>query len=250
MNFDLELILIIVTLISGGVVLIHRVILGKTTSQERHWLHDSACSLFPILIIVIILRSFLVEPFRIPSGSMLPTLEIGDFILVNKFSYGLRLPVLHYEIMGVGKPKPGDVAVFRFPQNPQQDFIKRIIGVPGDLIEYRDKTFLVNGKRVPRKLVGQYPKSRQDLQVVLENLGDGQYKTLANKRSFASQGGRWIVPQGHYFVSGDNRDNSNDSRSWGFVPYDNLVGKAFFVWFNWRFDKFNIDFSRVGTVIA
>ena len=246
-NLNLEFYLLAATVISGGVVLLHRVLLGKTEKGERHWLHEACIAIFPVLLLVVVLRSFVVEPFRIPSGSMLPTLEIGDFILVDKFTYGLRLPVFHNEIFGVGAPERGDVAVFRYPVNPKQDFIKRIIGVPGDMIEYRNKIFYVNGRRVKRQDLGGYEKSRRDMTVFREALDERRYDTLASADSYGRPG-RWRVPDDHYFVAGDNRDNSNDSRFWGFVPRENLVGRAFYIWFNWRFDDFSVNLSRIGRI--
>lgn len=246
-NLNLEFYLLAATVVTGGVVLINRLILGKTAKGERHWLHEGCAAIFPVLLLVVVLRSFVIEPFRIPSGSMLPTLEIGDFILVNKFTYGLRLPVLHHEVFALGGPERGDIAVFRYPINPKQDFIKRIIGVPGDLVEYRDKTFYVNGNRAKRDNHGAYEKSRLETTVFKETLGERRYNTLESDGAYGRDG-RWRVPPGHYFVVGDNRDNSNDSRFWGFVASENLVGRAFYIWFNWRFDNFNMDFSRIGRI--
>ena len=246
MSFDLEFFLLAATVVAGGVVLINRLILGKTKREERHFLHELAHSFFPILLIVIVLRSFIVEPFRIPSGSMLPTLEIGDFILVNKFVYGLRMPVFNAEVLALGEPEAGDIMVFRYPNNPEQDFIKRVIGVPGDLIEYRNKKFYVNGRALNQIHQGAYAKSRTGLHVMNESLSDRDYDTLVYPNSYGLPG-RWRVPPEHYFVAGDNRDNSNDSRVWGFVPRSNLVGKAFLIWFNLRFDQWSMDTSRIGT---
>lgn len=201
-------------------------------------------SFFPVLLIVLLVRSFVAEPFRIPSASMLPTLHVGDFILVNKFSYGLRLPVLHTRIVPVGEPQRGDVAVFRFPEQPDIDFIKRIIGVPGDRIQYRNKVLYINGKRMDQKILGEYHGDHQpDALEVLEHLGKVDHHILRVPNSgginnFPSDPDEVVVvPKGRYFVMGDNRDNSNDSRYWGFVPERNLVGKAFFIWMSW--DIFN-----------
>lgn len=245
MNLDLEFFLLAATVVTGGIVLANRLILGKIPKDERHWLHDIACSFFPILLIVIALRSFVVEPFRIPSGSMMPTLEIGDFILVNKYTYGLRFPVSNTEILELGSPHAGDIAVFRYPNNPKQDFIKRIIGTPGDLVEYRNKKLYINGRRVPQTYRGDYKKSAIALRTMRETLNNNDYDTLVYPDAYTPPG-RWRVPYGHYFVVGDNRDNSNDSRVWGFVPRENLVGKAFLIWFNLRFDQWSIDTSRIG----
>lgn len=205
---------------------------------------DWAKSFFPILLIVLVVRSFIAEPFRIPSGSMLPTLHVGDFILVNKFSYGLRLPVLNTKVVPVGEPQRGDVVVFRFPEQPDVDFIKRIIGVPGDRIQYRNKVLFINGKRMDQKLLGKYdgPHAPGSLKV-LEHLGTVDHHILRVPNSHAINNYPpeadqvFVVPKGKYFVMGDNRDNSNDSRYWGFVPEQNLVGKAFFIWMSW--DIFN-----------
>ena len=203
---------------------------------------EYAKSFFPIILAVLVLRSFVVEPFRIPSGSMLPTLLVGDFILVNKYAYGLRLPVLNTRIVELGAPQRGDVMVFRYPEDPSVDYIKRVVGLPGDRVSYVNKTIYVNGERVDQQLDGASDLAQcrafvdgriveTDTQRRLESLGEVRHAILACpggngiRRDFA-------VPAGHYFVMGDNRDNSNDSRFWGTVPEENLVGKAFMIWLN------------------
>lgn len=208
-------------------------------------------SFFPVILIVLVLRSFLVEPFRIPSGSMMPTLLDGDFILVNKFSYGVRLPVVDWKVIPVGEPQRGDVVVFRFPKDPSIDFIKRVIGLPGDIIEYRDKILYVNGTAADQSIVGSYLGEGAGLYMTgaserTEKLDAVEHAILINGNN-PSRNIRVTVPEGQYFVMGDNRDHSNDSRFWGFVPEENLVGRAFMIWMN--FDEKNDGFftwSRIG----
>jgi len=228
---------------------------------------DYARSFFPVILAVLLFRTFLLEPFRIPSGSMMPTLLVGDFVLVNKFAYGLRLPVTDTKILDTGEPKRGDIAVFRYPLNPKEDYIKRIIGVPGDTIKVVGEDVSINGKPVPQTLVGEYHgtdkvsiqmeenPNMSPVQLYTEDL-DGikhstlhfryteTYNCLGSGGTLLPDGGcEWKVPQGYYFAMGDNRDDSADSRFWGFVPEQNLAGKAFFIWFSLA------DWHRIGTVL-
>ncbi|MGH8370394.1 MAG: signal peptidase I [Gammaproteobacteria bacterium] len=227
---------------------------------------DYSKSFFPVLLIVLLLRSFLLEPFHIPSSSMVPTLLVGDFILVNKFDYGIRLPVLHSRIVKVGEPKRGDVVVFHFPEKSAlifcqaqeecamqevlkskgTDFIKRVIGLPGDHIVYRNKTLYINGVVMPTETSGPYdgPDS-MGAQLNSEQLGTVKHGTLTLP-GYSSREGEWTVPAGEYFMMGDNRDNSWDSRYWGFVPEQDLVGKAFFIWMNWDAFSDSRLWHRVG----
>jgi len=210
-------------------------------------------SFFPIILGVLLLRSFLVEPFRIPSGSMMPTLLVGDFILVNKFSYGLRLPVLNTKIVEIGEPQRGDVAVFRYPEDPSIDYIKRVVGVPGDHIRYAEKKLYVNGELARQEPVGKYiaegaSASMTGAMQYKETLGSVTHDILVRPNGF-NRDFEYTVPEGQYFVLGDNRDNSRDSRYWGTVPEGNLVGKAFFVWMNWDPVEGGITWNRIGTVI-
>ncbi|UVE18780.1 signal peptidase I [Pseudomonas sp. LS44] len=219
-------------------------------------------SFFPVLAIVLVLRSFLVEPFQIPSGSMKPTLEVGDFILVNKFAYGIRLPVLDTKVIEVGDPQRGDVMVFRYPSDPNINYIKRVIGLPGDEIRYTsDKHLIINGKPVATALLGSEPGSLGTAVLSKEKLGEVEHLIRQELSRYRIEPGRqWKVPAGHYFMMGDNRDNSNDSRYWndpkipkdllGMVPDQNIVGKAFAVWLSWSEPKLrNVpDFSRVGLI--
>ena len=219
-------------------------------------------SFFPVLAIVLVLRSFLVEPFQIPSGSMKPTLEVGDFILVNKFAYGIRLPVLDNKVIEVGDPQRGDVMVFRYPSDPNINYIKRVIGVPGDHIAYSsDKHLTINGQPVAEKLLGEEPGTLGSAMLYKEKLGEAEHLIRKEMKRYRMEPGReWVVPQGHYFMMGDNRDNSNDSRYWndpripkdllGMVPDRNIVGKAFAVWMSWPDPKLRNmpNFSRVGLI--
>jgi len=233
----------------------------KRKYREPWWVEYSK-SFFPVILIVFVLRSFLVEPFKIPSGSMLPTLVVGDFILVNKFSYGIRLPIVNRKIIGVGSPERGDVVVFRYPRDTSVDYIKRVVGVPGDKIAYINKRLTINGEAVPTESAGDYSNRRnvsivkqyrekldtRSHMILIEDdappiLGSGESFPHRDNCSYSREGVRCTVPAGHYFVMGDNRDNSQDSRVWGFVPDENLVGRAFFIWFNFgeltRFGSFH-----------
>ena len=224
------------------------------------WWIEYAVSFFPVILFVFVLRSFVVEPFRIPSGSMLPTLQSGDLILVNKFSYGLRLPVIDKKVVDIGKPQRGDVFVFRYPVDPDVDYIKRVIGVPGDEVAYLNKQLTVNGKPVPRVAQPDFfdSDSMRYSKQFGETLDQRKYSTLndddrpafipgatefpfADGCKYTVEGVSCKVPAGHYFMMGDNRDNSLDSRYWGFVPERNIVGKAFFVWMNFG------DLGRIGS---
>ena len=233
---------------------------------RQPWWIEYAVSFFPVILIVFLLRSFLVEPFKIPSGSMLPTLLIGDFILVNKYTYGVRIPIINKKIVDVNQPQRGDVMVFRYPENPSQDYIKRVVGTPGDTVVYLDKRLIINGVEIKTTADGDYNYVEGGLnftaaQRLQEDFGRGGHSILTqgdmpavhiggvnsfpfrencvyNENGFTCK-----VPAGHYFMMGDNRDRSSDSRYWGFVPEDNIVGKAFLIWFN--FD----EFKRIGSTI-
>ncbi|MBC7802646.1 MAG: signal peptidase I [Candidatus Parcubacteria bacterium] len=232
----------------------------RAPGAKEPWWIEYPKSFFPVILVVFVLRSFLVEPFKIPSGSMIPTLLIGDFILVNKFTYGIRLPVVHTKLVELNNPKRGDVMVFRYPADTSLDYIKRVVGLPGDRVEYRDKELRINGELVPRRQTADY-ESRERLQYFpryLENFGGSEHEVILEKETpgfvnrvmdfrhsgncdYNSGGLVCTVPAGHYFMMGDNRDNSSDSRVWGFVPDENIVGKAFFIWLNLN------ELGRFGT---
>lgn len=210
-------------------------------------------SFFPVLFIVFFLRSFVVEPFQIPSESMLPTLEVGDFIVVNKFAYGIRLPVLNKKVIDVGSPQRGDVMVFVPPHDPRY-FIKRVVGLPGDKIEVVNNQLYVNGEKAEQTLMGREPGMAGFNSCPEYILAEETYAGITHEmRRCVVPGslgvkGTWVVPEGHYFMMGDNRDNSADSRAWGFVPEKNIVGEAFAVWMHWDKLLSIPSFSRVGTI--
>ncbi len=206
-------------------------------------------SFFPVLLIVLVLRSFIAEPFQIPSGSMIPTLKIGDFILVNKFTYGIRLPVIRNKVIDVNDPKRGDVMVFFPPHRPDTYYIKRVVGMPGDDIRYINNVLYINGEQQPQTLVASLPPGNPRFQLVKETVGGVEHdmrKDIVPGR--LSVAGQWVVPEGHYFMMGDNRDNSSDSRDWGPVSKDAIVGKAFAVWMHWDSFLSLPSFSTVGSI--
>lgn len=241
MNFNFEAILFYATLTTGIIALFDELFFARRRKVKQKKLPviiDYARAFFPVLLLVFLLRSFLFEPFRIPSGSLEPTLMKGDFILVNKYDYGVRLPIVHKKLFQLGEPKRGDIIVFRYPPNPSVDFIKRVIGIPGDKVSYVNKTLYVNGKVVAQNVLGpeqvlddedrlwQAQKLTEDLAGVKHNI----YVDPARKgQDFKDI----VVPEKMYFVMGDNRDNSLDSRFWGFVPEQNIVGKGVLIWMSW-----------------
>ncbi len=229
---------------------------SKDTVLQQPWWLDWTAGLFPVICIVFLLRSFLFEPFKIPTGSMIPTLHVGDLILVNKFTYGVRLPVINKKIIAVNNPERGDVMVFRYPPNPNVDYIKRVIGLPGDEVSYLNKELKINGKLLSKDVLPdfleedtmQYAKQFEEM-IELQKGGSKKHKLLNDERRpamipgvedfpfrknclYSVEGVVCKVPEGHYYMMGDNRDNSLDSRYWGFVPEQNIVGRAFFVWMN------------------
>ena len=273
-HFDFEFILVLGTFIAGIIWLVDVLFFAKQRQQAStsKTLHDPIIveyskSFFPVLFAVLVLRAFIYEPFRIPSGSMMPTLLVGDFILVNKFDYGLRLPITHTKITSGEKPKRGDVAVFRFPEDESLDYIKRVVGLPGDHISYYNRRLSVNGKPVKTKFLENYQGLGESSELIInqgcdnikaeckvfnEQMGDINYTMMTNPDVRYSSDGELFVPAGHYFVMGDNRDHSNDSRFWGFVPEENLVGKAVMIWmhWDWRNGGTGLEISRIGMGIS
>ena len=265
---DFALIMFVLLLVTGGIWLLDRFALSakRGSGVAEPWWVEYAKSFFPVILVVFFIRSFLIEPFKIPSGSMIPTLHVGDFILVNKFTYGIRLPIIDKKIIQLNNPQRGDVMVFHYPEDPSLDYIKRVVGLPGDTVEYRNKVLTINGVLQPQEADGDYNYVEAGLNFVhtekrIETLGNHKHALLINPEmptvrlnSVAEFSGRenctydtdlvrCKVPQGEYFMMGDNRDNSRDSRYWGFVPDSEIVGKAFFIWMNFS------DLKRTGTSI-
>jgi signal peptidase I len=270
---DFALIMFLLLLVTGGVWLLDKFVLrpkraaaGPEQAKKEPWWVEYSKSFFPVILAVFLLRSFLVEPFKIPSGSMIPTLLVGDFILVNKYTYGIRLPVIDKKIIEVGSPQRGDVMVFRYPENPSVNFIKRVVGLPGDVVEYRDKQVYLNGVLQPQQREGEYNYVESGLRFVhterySENLDGHVHPILINPDmpsmhleavaefphkdacSYTEAEMKCTVPPGNYLMLGDNRDNSRDSRYWGFVPDSMIVGKAFAIWMNFG------DLKRIGSSI-
>lgn len=249
---DFSLLLVIATAVSGlvwalDVALFRRRRTADGPAPEPAVVEYSR-SFFPILLAVLLIRSFLFEPFRIPSSSMMPTLLIGDFIFVNKFSYGLRLPVLHTKILDLGEPQRGDVIVFRLPGDPSTNYIKRLVGLPGDRITYRGAQLFVNGEPVPIETVGRYHGADQPGSVLArERLGDVNHDVLLIPERGSMEVVDYEVREGEYFFMGDNRDNSRDSRYPGVgpVPEENIAGRAVRIWMNWDFPNAP-RWSRIG----
>ncbi|WP_440993844.1 signal peptidase I [Cysteiniphilum litorale] len=230
-----------------------RKFIQKNKALKAPLLADYARSLFSVFLIVFILRGFLIGNFLIPSASMTPTLPVGNFILVNKTAYGIRNPITNNVWIETGKPERGDIAVFHFPVNPGVDFIKRVIGVPGDVISYKDKKLTINGKAIEYtncldNQINSYNGNGPNT-ICTEHLGKvaHQIDDMANAPS--ANFTNLVVPQGMYFVMGDNRDNSEDSRYWGFVTDQELVGKASFVWFSWNSLNSSVRWSEIGRVL-
>ncbi len=247
-----------------------------TKVAPQPWWIENAVSIFPVIAFVLVLRSFVFEPFQIPSGSMMPTLLIGDFILVEKYAYGLKDPVWQTKLVETGEPKRGDIVVFKYPKNPSIDYIKRVVGMPGDIVRYsRDKQVCVQSPGesacTPIKLSNVkdsgFKQNNIPLMELDEQLGKVKHNILINPLSIDDVRGyqprpgvnEWVVPEGHYFVMGDNRDNSADSRYWGFVPEANLVGKAVAIWVSFEFDRSpdsvipawiptGVRFNRIGGI--
>jgi len=265
-HFDFEALLLLGTLLTGVIWLIDTLFFAKSrrlkaegNTEYEPIIIEYSRSFFPVLLAVLVLRGFLLEPFRIPSGSMMPTLLIGDFILVNKFSYGIRLPVIHTKLTEGDKLKRGDVAVFRFPEDESLDFIKRVIGLPGDRISYYNRRLTINGKELDVKLDRVYEgqgtiasTNMKGGEIYQEKLDGAMHMMMTDPDIGFTHNGELVVPEGKYFVMGDNRDHSNDSRFWGFVPEQNLVGKAIMIWmhWDWRDGGSGLDLSRIGTEIS
>lgn len=250
MDINFPLILMVATGVTGIIILIDKLFLAKRKhtdsspnsafAKTESFLVEQSRSFFPILLLIFSVRSFLFEPYQIPSASMEPGLIANDFILVNKFNYGLRLPVFNVELIPIGKPERGDIMVF-FPPNDERNFIKRVIGLPGDIIEYKKQNLFINGKQVATQILSDLDKAAGKLEVQ-ETIDKKTFqiqwllgRDANTDKLYISAGpqGRWVVPDEHYFVMGDNRGNSHDGRGFGFVPKERIVGQAVALWMHW-----------------
>jgi len=290
-RLDFSLVLVVVVAVAGAIWLLDHLLFapqraraaraagGEPDAQSVPVTVDYARSFFPVAVIVLLVRSFIFEPFRIPSDSMMPTLLDGDFIIVNKFAYGLRLPVLNFKLLGIGEPARGDVVVFHFPPDPAVNYIKRLVGLPGDHVLIESDQLIINGEPVPLKDDGRYDDGcYHDMRLSTEVLGTHRHQTLscltpgdisappsasctrrlernyecvepavAGERDHSDMPHEIVVPPGHYLMIGDNRDNSYDGRYWGFVPEDHLVGRATRIWFNWDLQRSGgPNWGRIG----
>lgn len=259
MNLDFALILTVLTLITGLFWILQKFWLKRRKQEKEDTASktiDMVGSLFPVLLLVLVFRSFLFEPFKIPSGSMIPTLWIGDFIVVNKYAYGLRWPVLNKRFLEVNDPERGDVVVFRYPVDERVNYIKRVVGLPGDTVTYRNKILFINGEPVVQDSLGPWvgkglnrnPPGRNPVKR-LEHLGEEPHRIVIYPERPDSRTRTWTVPEDHYFMMGDNRDQSLDSRAWGFVSEDHLVGKAVRIWMHWDCSRGCVDWRRIGDKI-
>lgn len=244
----------IVVLVSGVLTGINKYVLAK--NPRHHWgrwhiLFDYAQSFFPILLVVWVLRSFIVQPYRVPTGSLEPTVKPGDFIAVSQYAYGLHFPIFNFKFLPFGEPKRGDIALFRWPVNPKMVFVKRVIGIPGDHIVYRNKRLTINGVPAKQQFVkdtvdyGDGPGESRPVQEVQENLSGVKHKIFVQAVGGETRNFNIVVPPHMYFMMGDNRDDSDDSRSWGFVPEKNLIGRAFGIWFSWDPVHHRVRWSRI-----
>lgn len=255
MTINFALILVCLLVFTGIIAFIDKFFLAakRPSDVKPSWLVDFSRSFFPLLMIVVVIRSFIVEPFRIPSGSLEPTLKVGDFVLVNKYDYGLRFPIGDYKFMRIGEPKIGDIVVFRWPPNPSIDYIKRFVAGPGDKLQYINKVLYINNKMQPQHFIAYTTDSDGQghswkVEVRTEVLNGIVHKIYV-RPDVPAQDFTWIVPAGKYIAMGDNRDDSSDSRVWGFVPEQNIIGKAFAIWMSWNNMTDSVRWDRIGEII-
>tara|TARA_Y100000590_G_scaffold59811_1_gene63609 strand:- start:5030 stop:5776 length:747 start_codon:yes stop_codon:yes gene_type:complete len=243
--FDFTVLLVTATLLTGIFSLFTYM---KSIPESLYAICEFSKSIFPILLLVLFIRSFIIEPYRIPSGSMIPTLVVGDFILVNKYQYGIKMPITNQILYSNNNPDYGDVIVFQYPLDKRINYIKRVVALPGDRIDYINKQIFINHKKISHKIVSKNEISKKDIgsgKIIEEKLFNNEHMILVDKKTFG-QDFSYIVPKATYFVLGDNRDNSNDSRYWGPVPEENLIGEAFMIWMFWNSDSEYSFFDRVG----
>jgi signal peptidase I len=251
-NVGILTLLVILTVVSFLIWIIDKIYFEKkrkAAKVKEPMLVDYARSLWWIFLLVLVIRAFIIQPFRVPTGSLEPTVMPNDFVAVSQYDYGLRLPITHKKILEVGEPKLGDIAVFRYPANPKIDFVKRIVGVPGDHVVYKNKVLYINGKEAKQTFIKNgydvEPGGNIPSKVMEENLNGVKHEILIHDTGYLGQSQDFdvVVPKGYYFAMGDNRDNSGDSRVWGFVPEKNLIGRAFMVWFSW---DHGVRWHRIG----
>ncbi|CAL7961700.1 Signal peptidase I [Gammaproteobacteria bacterium] len=255
--FDLPFILTLLVLVSGAIALIDVLFLAKKCAahKKQPLVIEYARSFFPMLLLVWIIRSFLIQPFRVPTGSLEPTVMPGDFIVVSQFAYGLRTPVLNIKFFNLGEPKRGDIALFRSPPNPSILYIKRVIGLPGDHVVYQNKILTINGHQMLQTPAGMdldvEDKFSTPVQVRVEQLGNNvEHKIFIKSGRNELEKIDIVVPEGSYFMMGDNRDSSADSRSWGVMPEKNLIGRVFGVWMSWDSEGTRVRWERIGKKIS
>jgi signal peptidase I len=255
-HFDLPLILTLLVLVTGLIALIDIIFFAKKR-QAKNGKYPLAVELsrsfFPALLLVWIIRSFIIQPYRVPTGSLEPTVLPGDFIAVKQFSYGLHLPVINFKVMNVGEPKRGDIALFYWPIDTSKLFVKRVIGLPGDHVVYKDKILTINGQEMTQKSLGKAfeiePNGLSEVDCKLENLAGIKHEIFVKPDMNFDNEVDVTVPEGHYFMMGDNRDDSDDSRRWGFVPERYLIGKAFVIWMSWDSLDHRIRWGRIGKAL-
>lgn len=252
--FDFLNILVLLTVFTGVVTLVDALMRRKRNipNKIKHPLIiEYSRSFFPVFLVVVIIRSFIFQPYRVPTGSLEPTVIPGDLIFVTQYNYGLKLPLWEKTLIPIGEPQRGQIALFRWPVNPKLTFVKRVIGVPGDHISYTNKVFTINGKKMEQHYVGTFEEvlsggKTQTVKRYAENLEGTKHYILINPNVPAQDFKDLLVPPNSYFMIGDNRDDSDDSRSWGFVPKQDFIGRALFVWFNIQFDPFKLRWNRIG----
>ena len=261
MIFDFLNILALLTIFTGVVTLVDFL---RTRKRRREMkaagkeikyplLVDYSRAFFPVLLIVLVLRAFIVQNYKVPTGSLEPTIMPGDLIAVNQYDYGIKLPIWDATVLPTGKPTVGQIALFRWPVNPAVTFVKRVIGLPGDKISYIDKVLYINGKKQEQKYIGtdvDREGAPAQVKVYSENLAGYVHKIWVRPNKQSTNFKDLVVPAGHYFMMGDNRDNSDDSRDWGFVPQSAFLGRAMVVWMNFRLSPFSINWHRIGTSLS
>jgi signal peptidase I len=256
-HIDFPFVLTLLVIVTGLIALADRLFFAKKRSGDTAtmpYIVELSRSFFPALLLVWLIRSFLIQPYRVPTGSLEPTILPGDFIAVKQFSYGLRLPVLNKEIVKIGEPKRGDIALFHWPVDTSKLFVKRVVGIPGDHIVYKNNQLTINGQAMQQQYIGKALETEQggitaSVDKMLENL-DGVKHYIFLKPGSSTQDIDITVPEGHYFMVGDNRDDSYDSRDWGFVPKSFLVGKAFGIWMSWDSERHTVRWRRIGKAVG